>query len=137
MSTVRIKAGSVPKSKQKVTFKVEIKGELNITAFVAQQRVTHHLVMYVGNLLGAGEPDLLVGEGLLLWDVPVIYSLPDHGTLGQVGHILVDAQNGDLKLDDSTPATEMKENASRLYRKATSQAGTQHELPAGMRENVA
>jgi len=119
---VRIKAASVPKSKKKVQFKVEVKGELNFTAFVARQRVNHYLVMYVGNLLRAGEPDLLVSEETLQWDVPVLYSLPDYGALGQVGHLLVDVQNGDLKLNDSTPVKEMKDNASRLYQKAASHA---------------
>jgi hypothetical protein len=35
---------------------------------------------------------------------------------------LVDAENGDLKLKDSTPIEEMKANAERLYQQATSQA---------------
>jgi len=134
-TTVRIKSNKVPKSKKKVTFKVEVKGELNFTAFVARQRVNHYLVMYVGNLLRAGEPDLLVSNDLLQWDVPVLYSLPDYGTLGQVGHILVDAQNGDLKLNDSTPAKEMKDHASRLYQQASSQTRAQHELSAGMHQD--
>jgi hypothetical protein len=122
MATVRIKSSRVPKSKKKVTFKVEIKGELNITAFVAQQRVNHYLVMYVGNLLLAGEPDLLVGEGGIQWDVPIIYSLPGHGNLGTVGHILVDAQNGDLKLDASTSVEEIDAHVTRFYQQATSPA---------------
>jgi uncharacterized protein YvpB len=62
--------------------------------------------MYVGNLLHAGEPDLLVGESLAQWDVPIVYSLPSHGKLGTVGHFLVDAQNGDIKIKESTPIEE-------------------------------
>lgn len=134
---VRIKAARVPKSKKNVQFKVEVKGEFNFTAFVARQRVNHYLVMYVGNLLHAGEPDLLVSEETLQWDVPVLYSLPDYGALGQVGHIVVDVQNGDLKLNDSTPVKEMKDNASRHYQKAASHARAQHELSTGMREDDA
>ncbi len=120
--TVRIKATRVPKSKKKVQFKVEVKGELNITAFVACQQVDQRLFLYVGNLLHSKDPDLLVGNKSLLWDVPIVYTLPDLGTLGQVGHILVDAETGDLKLKDSTPIEEMKTNAERLYQQATSQA---------------
>ena len=123
MATVRVKSGKVPTSKKKITFEVKIKGELNITAFVAQQRVNHYLVMYVGNLLHAGEPDLLVNEERVQWDVPIIYSLPDHGNLGKVGHILVDAQNGDLKLDDSTSVEEIDAHVTRLYQQATPPAG--------------
>lgn len=120
--TVRIKAARVPKSKKKVQFKVEVKGELNITSFIACQRVDQRLFLQVGNLLQSGDPDLLVGEGFLMWDVPVFYALPDRGILGAVGHVLVDAQTGDLKLNDSTPFEEMKANAKRLYQQATPQA---------------
>jgi len=119
--TVRIKAAKIPKSKKKVQFKVEVKGELNITSFIACQRVDQRLFLYVGNLLQSGDPDLLVGERFLLWDVPVFYALPDVGILGAVGHVLVDAQTGDLKLNDSTPFEEMKINAKRLYQQTTSQ----------------
>jgi hypothetical protein len=118
-TTVRVKPSKVPASKKKVTFEVKIKGELNITAFVARQRVNYYLVMYVGNLLHAGEPDLLVSEGEVQWDVPILYSLPGHGNLGTVGHILVDAQNGDLKLDDSTSVEEIDAHVTRLYQQAS------------------
>lgn len=122
--TVRIKAAKVPKSKKKVQFKVEVKGDLNITSFVACQRVDQRLFLQVGNLLQSGDPDLLVGENVLLWDVPVVYVLPDRGILGTVGHVLVDAQTGDLKLKDSTSFEEMKANAKRLYQQAAPQAAT-------------
>ncbi len=120
MATVRIKSSRVPKSKKNVQFKVEIKGELNITAFVARQRVNRYLLMYVGNLLHAGNPDLLINEGLAQWEVPIEYSIPGRGNLGTVGHFLIDAQNGDIKLKDSTPIEEIKTHASRLYQQATS-----------------
>ncbi len=123
MATVRIKSAKVPKAKKKVQYKVEIKGELNINAFAARQQVNHYLIMHVGNLLHAGDPDLLVGSNdLTQWDVPVVYSLPRYGMLGAVGHILVDAQNGDLKLKDSTSKEELRANAKRFYQQATSPA---------------
>lgn len=120
--TVRIKAARVPKSKKKVQFKVEVKGELNITSFIACQRVDQRLFLHVGNLLQSGEPDLLVNKDALFWDVPVDYALPDRGILGRVGHVLVDAQTGDMKLKDSTPFEEMKANAQRLYQQTAPQA---------------
>ncbi|MDZ7363629.1 MAG: hypothetical protein ONB46_23365 [candidate division KSB1 bacterium] len=123
MATVRVKSSKVSTSKKKVTFEVKIKGELNFTAFAARQQVNHYLIIHVGNLLHAGDPDFSVGdEGLALWNVPVIYSLPGRGTLGIVGHIWVDAQNGDLKLKASTSKEELRANAKRLYQQATSQA---------------
>jgi len=121
--TVRVKPGKITHSKNRVTFEVKIKGELNITAFVARQQVNHYLIMHVGNLLHAGDPDLLVGEeNLAQWDVPVIYSLPSRGTLGEVGRIWVDAQNGDVKFKMSTSKEELRVNAKRLYQQAASQA---------------
>jgi hypothetical protein len=123
MATVRVKSGKAPTPNKKVTFEVKIKGELNFTAFAARQQVNHYLIMHVGNLLHAGDPELLVGDSdLAQWDVPVVYSLPSRGTLGTVGHILVDAQNGDLKLKSSTSKEELQVNAKRLYQQATSQA---------------
>jgi len=123
MATVRVKSGKVPKSKKKVIFELKIKGELNITAFSARQQVNYYLIVHVGNLLHAGNPDLVVGdEGSTRWNVPVIYSLPGRGTLGTVGHICVDAQNGDLKFKASTSKEELRANAKRLYQQAASQA---------------
>jgi len=124
MATVRVKPNKVSKSKDKVTFELKIKGELNITAFIARQQVNYYLIVHVGNLLCAGDPDLVVDDdGSAQWNVPVIYSLPSRGTLGTVGHILVDAQNGDLKLKISTSKEELRANAKRLYQQATPQAG--------------
>jgi hypothetical protein len=77
MARVRIKSSRIPKSEKKVTVEVKIKGDLNITAFVACQRVDNYLFTYVGNLLHAGDPDLLVNDGSALWDVPIIYAFPD------------------------------------------------------------
>jgi len=126
MTRARIKSDKLPKSKGKVEFKIQVRGEVNFTGFGARQRVNRHLFLYVGNMLRAGEPDLLVSDGALEWEVPIIYSLPDHGDLGVVGHFFVDAQNGDLKLKESTPIEEIEAHVSRLHQKATSQAGDQH-----------
>lgn len=116
MATAHLKSHKLPQSKGKVQFKIEVKGEINFTAFVARQQVNYYLQMNVGNLLFAGEPEVIVGEGLLQWDVPVVYALPDLGKLGVVGRFLVDAQSGDLKINESTSTEEMQAHAKRLYR---------------------
>ncbi len=82
--------------------------------------MNYYLQMNVGNLLFAGEPDFIVDDGVLQWEIPVVYALPDFGKLGVVGRMLVDAQSGDLKLDDSTSTEEMQANAKRLYQEAAS-----------------
>jgi hypothetical protein len=111
-----------PSLKRRCNSKWKLKGELNITSFIACQRVDQRLFLHVGNLLQSGEPDLLVSKDALFWDVPVDYAFPDCGILGRVGHVLVDAQTGDMKLKDSTPFEEMKANAQRLDQQAAPQA---------------
>ncbi len=122
-TTVRVKSNKAPASKKKVTFELKIKGDLNVTALIARQQVNYYLIVHVGNLLHAGDPELVVGEnGSAQWKVPVIYALPSRGSLGTVGHIVVDAQHGDLKLNVSTSKDELRVNAKRLYQQASSQA---------------
>jgi hypothetical protein len=57
-----------PKLKYKLTFE----GELNITPYVARQKANYFLVMHVGNLVLAGEPNLEFHEGGVNWRVPAI-----------------------------------------------------------------
>lgn len=118
MSQVEFERIKIPKTKN-IQFKFEVKGEFNITSFVARQRVNRYLLMNTGNLIHAMEPDLVIGDRMC-WRVPIGYSLPDQGLLGEVGQIFVEAINGNLLLENSTPIQEIEANAERLYQKATS-----------------
>jgi hypothetical protein len=98
--------------KVRYTFKVE--GELNISPYVAQRTVNGYLLMRVANLIGAGEPELQLRPKGAFWIVPVILTIPKVGHLGPLGHIVVDAQNGSILEEESTPCEEIEKEADRL-----------------------
>ena len=91
----------MPRTKN-IQFKFELKGEFNITSFVARQKVNRYLLLNTGNLIHSMEPDLVIGD-LLCWKVSIGYSAPEKGFLGELGHIFVEAINGNLQLENSTP----------------------------------
>lgn len=84
-----------------VDLKIEITAQVNITAFVAQQKVTQFVISEISNQLCGDTPDLNVGERLC-WSVPVVLTSPAKGTIGRVGEILVDADTGELLADTDT-----------------------------------
>lgn len=76
-----------------VKIEVSITSKINITAIVAQRKVSKLVLDQVGNLLYGRQPTLIAGERLL-WRVPVWFGLPTTGPLGQVGTLDVDVQSG-------------------------------------------
>ena len=86
--------------------------ELPITAFRAQQLVNVLTKMDVSSQMGAGTPTLVAGARPC-WSVPVWFTLPGVGLVGQAGTILVDAHTGEV-LADSQTLGEIAENAKRL-----------------------
>ena len=96
MST-NVQGIQVPKGAT-VDLKIEITAQVNVTAFVAQQKVTQFVISEISNQLCGEKPDLNVGERLC-WSVPVILTSPAKGTIGRVGEILVDADTGELLAD--------------------------------------
>ena len=83
-----------------------------ITAFRAQQLVNVLTKMEVRSQMGAGTPTLVGGERPC-WSVPVWFTEPDRGHVGQAGSLLVDAQTGEV-LADSESLREIAGNAKRL-----------------------
>jgi hypothetical protein len=79
---------------------IHLKATINITPFVARQKVNGTLLDRVGTGVLAETPDLVVTDGGLRWRVPVILALPGHGRIGQVGAIDVDVQSGEVLADD-------------------------------------
>jgi hypothetical protein len=116
MSQVEFEKMKIPKTKN-MQFKFELNGEFNITSFVARQKVNRYLLMNTGNLIHSMEPDLVIGDQLC-WKVPVGYSMPEKGSLGEVGLVFVEAISGNLLLENSTPIHEMEANTERLYQQA-------------------
>ncbi|MBI3959966.1 MAG: hypothetical protein HY328_14230 [Chloroflexi bacterium] len=88
--------------------------EIRISAVRARQLVGIYMGNYVGLFLhGQTLDELVVREDRVYWRVPVILSRGRQGRIGIVGAVDVDADTGELMLDDLLIA-EIKENARNL-----------------------
>jgi len=116
-----------PPPESKIVLKIEVTTQVNVSAFVAQQKVTKLLMERIGNLLYGGEPDLVVAASLaspqqrLYWRVPVVLAYPASGPVGTVGTIDVNVQNGEV-LSTPTSLTEIAARAKDLARRTTPDA---------------
>jgi hypothetical protein len=95
-----------------VDIHIHVTAQVNITPFVARQNVNVFVKMEISTQLGAGTPELVVGERLC-WSVPVMLGFPDRGIVGKVGDVLVDATTGDLLVDQDT-VRRLSDDADRL-----------------------
>lgn len=93
---------------------IRVTQPLNVTSFSARQRVTQHVMLELSTQLGGDTPELTVGERVY-WSVPVMFTLPGLGVVGQVGTLRVDAGTGELLTDPHTER-EMMHRAERLKR---------------------
>jgi len=93
MTQVEMQEITLPAQAQ-VKVELSVTAEINFTAQTAQRRVNKLLLDRVG-LFYSEKPSLVIGERLL-WRVPVIFSTPTTGPLGQVGALDVDAQTGEI-----------------------------------------
>lgn len=92
---------------------VQVSASLNITATAARRKVNVFLLDQVGTGLGGGDPILIVMQDRLCWRVPVMLALSPRGLLGQVGQVDLDAQSGELLLDEDDIAS-ITDHAERL-----------------------
>ncbi|MGH7170256.1 MAG: hypothetical protein ACRELG_08280 [Gemmataceae bacterium] len=60
---------------------IEMTAQVNITAFVAQQKVTRFAITQISTQMLGDTPALSVGERLC-WSVPVVFTSPARGVLG-------------------------------------------------------
>jgi hypothetical protein len=102
----------LPLGSAQVDIQLHVSAQVNITPFVARQKINVLMLDQVGNLLHGGEPELLVSEKLY-WRVPALLSTPRRGLVGQVGAIRVDAQTGEVQADDDS-LREMTDHARQL-----------------------
>ena len=79
---------------------IHLSADVNVGAATAKRRVNAFLATHVGNLLLADEPVLVLADRIV-WRVPVDLTAPSMGRLGRVGEVDVDAQSGELLLDDA------------------------------------
>ena len=103
----------------RVSVKIEVSAEINVSAYVARQKANRFLILQAGDQLCAGEPELTVGP-VLGWRVPVQYAPSRQGPLGIVGHLLVDADTGEVTMADGQTPEDLMERAEALYARAAS-----------------
>lgn len=106
-----VKGIALPMSK--VVMEIKVTADLNISTFVARQKANRFLIMEAGDQLCAGEPELSVGAKIA-WRVPVQYAPSRRGVLGVVGHLLVDAETGEVTIADSQTAEDLMRRAEVL-----------------------
>src|SRR5216684_265758 len=95
-----------------VDIHIHITAPVNITPFVARQKVASFVLSEISTQLLADTPALSVGERLC-WSVPVVLTSPARGVVGKVGEICVDATTGELLVEQET-VQRMTEDVRRL-----------------------
>jgi hypothetical protein len=68
---------------------------------VARRKASGWLIDYVGNLLHAEQPQLLLGEQLA-WQFQVALTSPRRGTVGYIGLLQMDAVTGEVLAPEIT-----------------------------------
>lgn len=110
-----------PPKGARVEIKVEVTADVRVTASDARELADEFLLMEVGDLLLAGEPSLQVGDRLT-WEVPILLSSASHGTLGEVGRLVVDAETGEIRFTEKD-RQDVKIHAEALSGSASPPAG--------------
>lgn len=76
--------------------------KVQVSAYIARQKVNVLMLEQVSNLLLAGEP-VLIGKpsGDWVWRVPVDMTFPTYGRIGRVGELEVDAYYGRVRYTEA------------------------------------
>lgn len=91
--------------------RLQFEGEINISPYIAQQKVNQFLIMNLPNLIMADEPDFELTRNGGFWRVPAVLTNPENGIIGKVGEIIVDASTGSIERQRSTSLEEIERNA--------------------------
>lgn len=108
--------GLSPPQGATVAIRIEVTAPVNISPFVARQKVTSFLIQEISSQLRGDPPNLNVGERLC-WSVPVVLTSPARGIVGRGGAILVDAATGEL-LADADTVQRIADEAERLAQRS-------------------
>lgn len=92
--------------------------DLKISADIARRRVTRYVGDYIGDLLYAEKPTLVLQTKRAVWRVPVVLATGKSGRLGQVGALDVDVETGELDTREHL-IEGIKTNAHRLVARTT------------------
>lgn len=96
---------------------IRLNVDIAIGAVSAKRQVNALLATHAGNLLLADEPVLVLADRAV-WRVPIDLTAPSMGRLGRVGEVDVDAQSGELLLDN-TLIEGMRKRATHLFARST------------------
>jgi hypothetical protein len=97
---MQVEIDKLPSGQGRLSVHIEVVADMNISAFVARQKVTGFVVDEISTQLQGRQPTLVVGERIC-WRVPVWLSLPPTGDLGEVGVIEVDVETGQLAITEA------------------------------------
>jgi hypothetical protein len=97
---------------------IKVTADVNISAYVAKQKVNSFVLSHISYMMHAGEP-LLVLDECICWCVPVILSLTSKGDVGEVGKIDVDVETGQMYITPQL-VTEINAHAEGLALGTTS-----------------
>lgn len=122
MDTQMALLGLMVSPDSQMRLRLEITSHINITVYVARQRANRFLLAEIGDQLGALQPELVIGDALQ-WRVAVQYAPSRLGPLGVVGHLLVDAQTGEVSVADGCTTEDLVLSAEALYERAALPAG--------------
>jgi hypothetical protein len=99
---------------------IHLSAQVNVTATMAQRRVSQLVISEIGNLLYGGKPSLVLGEQIR-WRVPILLAYPDTGPVGEVGTLDVDVGTGAV-LAPPERLAEITERAHQLAQRTASSA---------------
>lgn len=104
-----------------LNIQVSIAATVNIGAKAARRQATAWLASEVGNMLMGGEPQLIISDRTV-WRVPAILTSSEIGLVGEVGTVDVDAEGGELLVNDDL-REQILENVKQFTRPAPTPAG--------------
>jgi hypothetical protein len=97
---MQVEIEKLPSNQGRLSVHIAVTADVNVSAFVARQKVTGFVADEISTQLHGGEPTLIVGERIR-WRVPVWLSLPPTGDMGEVGVIEVDVESGQLEITEA------------------------------------
>lgn len=93
---------------------------VRIPAAVARRKVNVFVGNEISYLMGGRDPELVVSDPVM-WRVPVVLTFPNHGMVGVVGAIKVNAETGEL-LTSPALIEEITRNAQALVERLPPEA---------------
>ncbi len=85
---------------------------VRVPAAVARRKVNVFVGNEISYLMGGRDPELIMADPIV-WHVPVVLTFPNHGAVGTVGAVDVNAESGEL-LTSPALIEEITRNAQAL-----------------------